>query len=79
MFVNATKIYQFKAKDSEIKDYSLCLGNVSKDFAINKIKKNKKKKTHRIKRSCKKFFCADFNPIDTKNIINIHKCLMERT
>ena len=42
MFVNATKIYQFKAKDSEIKDYSLCLGNVSKDFAINKIKKKKK-------------------------------------
>ena len=78
MFVNATKIYQFKAKDSEIKDYSLRLGNISKDFAINKIKL-KKKKTHRIKRSCKKFFCADFNPIDTKNIINIHKCLMERT
>ena len=38
LFVNATKIYQFKAKDSEIKDYSLCLGNISKDFAINKIK-----------------------------------------
>ena len=27
LFVNATKIYQFKAKDSEIKDYALCLGN----------------------------------------------------
>ena len=27
--VNATKIYQFKAKDSEIK-YTLCLGNISK-------------------------------------------------
>ena len=25
LFVNATKIYQFKAKDSEIKDYGLCL------------------------------------------------------
>ena len=24
LFVNATKIYQFKAKDSEIKDYTLC-------------------------------------------------------
>ena len=24
LFVNATKIYQFKAKDTEIKDYVLC-------------------------------------------------------
>ena len=35
LFVNATKIYQFKAKDSDIKDYSLCLGNISKDFTLN--------------------------------------------
>ena len=28
LFVNATKIYQLKAKDSEIKKYSLGLGNV---------------------------------------------------
>ena len=28
-FVNATKAYQFKAKNSEIKDYALCLGNAS--------------------------------------------------
>ena len=39
LFVNATKIYQFKAKDSEIKDYTLCLGNISKDFTINNVKK----------------------------------------
>ena len=26
--VNATKVYQFKAKDSEIKKYSLCLENI---------------------------------------------------
>ena len=36
LFVNATKIYQFKAKNSEIKVYALCLGNISKDFAIDK-------------------------------------------
>ena len=40
-FVNATKIYQLKAKDSEIKDYALCLCNVSKDFTINNMKKKK--------------------------------------
>ena len=35
MLVNTTKIYQFKAKDSEIKPYTVCLGNTSKDFTIN--------------------------------------------
>ena len=38
LFVNAAKMYQFKAKDSEIKQYLLCLGNISKDFTINKMK-----------------------------------------
>ena len=52
LFVNATKIYQFKAKNSEIKNYALCLGNVSKYFPIN----NLKKKKNRIKRNCKIFF-----------------------
>ena len=28
LFVNAIKIHQLKAKDSEIKRYSLCLGNI---------------------------------------------------
>ena len=37
------KVFQFKAKDSEIKDYTLYLGNISKDFTINSIKKKKKK------------------------------------
>ena len=39
LFVNATKVYQFKAKNSEIKDYALFLDNVSKDFTINNMKK----------------------------------------
>ena len=39
LFCNATKVYQFKAKNSEIKDYALCLGNVSKDLIINNMKK----------------------------------------
>ena len=32
-------MYQFKAKDSEIKKYPLCLGSVSKDFTNNNMKK----------------------------------------
>ena len=51
-FFNATKIYQLKAKDSEIKDYALCLCNVSKDFTINNMKKKNK-----IKISWKIFIC----------------------
>ena len=39
LFVNAAKIYQFKAKDSEMKGYALCLGNISKDFTLNNMKK----------------------------------------
>ena len=39
LFVNATKIYQFKAKHSEIKKSYLCLGNISKNFTANNIKK----------------------------------------
>ena len=39
LFVKATKLYQFKPKNSEIKDYTLYLGNTSKDFTINNMKK----------------------------------------
>ena len=39
LFVNTTEIYQFKENNSKIKDYTLCLGNISKDFTINNMKK----------------------------------------
>ena len=39
LFVNATKIYEFKANDSKIKKYPLCLGNNSGDFSANNTKK----------------------------------------
>ena len=51
LFANATKIYQFKAKDSEIKKCPLCLRNISGDFSANNMKKN------RIKWVCVLFFC----------------------
>ena len=38
-FVNLVKVYQFKAKDSEIKHYPLCLGNILKSFTIDNMKK----------------------------------------
>ena len=39
LFVNGTEIIKFKAKDSEILAYSLCLGNISKDWSQNNMKK----------------------------------------
>ena len=38
-FVNITKIYQLKSKDSKIKYCTLCLGNISRDFKIGNMKK----------------------------------------
>ena len=66
LFVNATKVYQFKAKNSEIKDYSLCLGDVSKDLTISNMKKTGLTGV------------VNFNPFDN-NILDIHKYLMKRT
>ena len=42
--------HQFKAKNSEIKDYTMYLANISKDFTINNIKNG-------IRQGCKIFFC----------------------
>ena len=44
LFVNATKLYQFKAKHYEIKSCPLCLENISKDFTANNLRKQKQKK-----------------------------------
>ena len=39
LFVNATEIIKFKAKDSEIVANPLCLGNISEDFSVANMKK----------------------------------------
>ena len=39
LFVNGTEVYTFKAKDSENVATPLCLGNISKDWSINNMKK----------------------------------------
>ena len=70
--VNATKVYQFKAKTLGIRDYALRLGNISKDFTINNIKETGLK-------GIAKFCSVDFNPIDINNSLDIHKHLMKRT
>ena len=39
LFVNGTNIIEFKAKDSSIVAHPLCLGNISKDFSVDNMKK----------------------------------------
>ena len=41
LFVNGTEIHKFKAKDSEIVTYLPCLGNISKYFSVDNMKKKK--------------------------------------
>ena len=68
LFVNGTEIIKFKAKDFEIKAYSLCLGNISKDMLQNNIKKTWWK-------GYVYDFSTDYSVIDVENIKDIHKYL----
>ena len=63
LFVNATNIYQFKAKDSQIRYYALCLGNISKDYTVNSMKKKTGLK------GVVNFFFFLSNPIGTNDIV----------
>ena len=38
LLVDVVRIYQFKAKDSEMTAYALCLENISEDFSVNDVK-----------------------------------------
>ena len=39
LFVNGNEIIKFNAKDSEIVASPLCLGNISKDWSVDNMKK----------------------------------------
>ena len=69
LFVNATKIY---ANNSEVKRYSLCLGNISKDFT------SIIKWIHLELNGYVYKYSVDYNIIDTSNAININKYLMKK-
>ena len=71
LFVNGTEIYKFKAKDSEIVTSPLCLGNISKDWPTDNMKKTG-------------FdgyvygFSVDYDAVDVDDIKDIHKYLMKK-
>ena len=71
LVVNGTEIYKFKTKDSEIVASPLCLGNISKDWSIDNMKRTG-------------FtgyvydFSVDYEATDVDDIIDIHKYLMKK-
>ena len=71
LFVNGTSIHKFKAKDSEIVASPLCLGNISKDFSVDNMKK-----TGLNRYVCD--FSVDYDAIAVDDILDIHKYLKER-
>ena len=71
LFTNDTEIHKFKAKDFEIVASSLCLGNISKDFSVDNMKKT----------SLNGYvydFSVDYDAIAFNDILDIHKYLMEK-
>ena len=71
LFVKGTKIIKFKAKDSEIKPYSLCLGNISKDWSHHNMKKTGLK-------GYVYNFSTYYRAFSIDKIKNIHKYLMKK-
>ena len=71
LFVNGKEIINFKAKDSEIVPYPLCLGGLSKDFSpSNTLKTGLKGYTYE--------FSVDYWAIANDKILDIHKYLMKK-
>ena len=71
LFVNGTEIIKFKAKDSKIVASPLCLGNISKDWSTDNLKKTGL--TGYVYN-----FSADYNAIAIDDIKDIHKYLMKK-
>ena len=68
---NGTEIYKFKAKDSKIVASPLCLGNISKDWSTDNMKKT----------GFNVYFYdfnVDYDATDIDDIKDVHKCLMKK-
>ena len=70
LFVNGREIYKFKAKDSRIVATPLCLGNISKDWTVDNMKKTGLN-------GYVYDFSADYDAIAIDGILGIHKYLMK--
>ena len=71
LFVNGTEIHKFKAKDSKIVATPLCLGNISKDWSTDNMKKT----------GFNGYiydFGVDYDATDNDDIKDIHNYLMKK-
>ena len=71
LFVNGREVINFKAKDSEIKAYQLCLGNIAKDVSaddweVTGLYENVYD------------FSVNYSTITNDKILDIHEYLMEK-
>ena len=71
LFVNGTEIYKFKAKDSEIVASSLCLGNISKDWWTDNMKRT-------VFTGYVYDYSVDYDATNVDDIEEIHKYLMKK-
>ena len=71
LFVNGKEVTKFKAKNSELIKYSMCLGGLSKDY-----NKNSRKDTGLYGNIYD--FSVDYSSITNDEILDIHKYLMKK-
>ena len=71
LLVNGTEIYKLKAKDFEVIATLLCLGNISKDWSTDNMKKTgfNVYVYH---------FSVDYDATDVDDTVDIHKYLMKK-
>ena len=70
LFINSKEIHKFKAKDSEIVSYLLCLGGLSKDFEVGYMRAS----------GLIRYvydFSVDYGAIAVDDIQDMHKYLMQ--
>ena len=71
MFVNGTEMNKFKAKDSEIVASPLWLGNTSKEWSTDNMKRTGFN-------GYVYDFSVDYDATDVDDIVDIHKYLMKK-
>ena len=69
LFVNGVEIHKFTAKDSEINAIPLCLGNISKEFSVENMKKTGLN-------GFANDFSVDYEAVGVDYILDIHKYLI---
>ena len=71
LFVNGKEIHKFKTNDSEIVATPSCLGNISKEWSVDNMKKTGLN-------SYVYDFIVDYDAIAVNDILDIHNYLMKK-